>query len=434
MTPLTAHPSPRFGGETDLPGDKSISHRALILAALASGTSRITGLLDSDDVRATENAVKAFGAHVERDVDGVVHVTGRDWTSPAEPIDCGNSGTSARLLMGAAAGFEGLAASFTGDDSLSSRPMERITQPLRRMGASFEGGDTLPLDLIGARLGGIDFASPVASAQVKSAILLAGLRTQAPVRIVEPRPSRDHTEIMLAQFGVEGGVEEVEEGIAISLGEQRALSATDLSIPGDPSSAAFLWAAAAMIPGAKVTTRGVLVNGTRTGFIEKLEEMGAAVSLDNHVLRSGEPVGDVTVAHDRLEPVHVTPDEVPSMIDEIPMLACVAAMADGESLFEGIGELRVKESDRIGAVAAGLTANGVTAFATEDSLRIIGKGEVMGGRMVSTRHDHRIAMAFLTLGLAAKGAITVDNAEPIATSFPDFTALVRSLGGGISTR
>nr|WP_280638969.1 3-phosphoshikimate 1-carboxyvinyltransferase [Sphingomicrobium aestuariivivum] len=431
---MTAHPSPRFGGETDLPGDKSISHRALILAALANGTSRITGLLASDDVRATEEAVKAFGAHVERDSEGAALVTGRTWQSPAEPVDCGNSGTSARLLMGAAAGFEGLAATFTGDASLSSRPMDRITQPLRRMGASIDGGETLPLDLIGARLGGIDYASPVASAQVKSAILLAGLRTDAPVRIVEPRPSRDHTEIMLAQFGVEGGVEEVEEGVAITLGEQRRLTATELHVPGDPSSAAFIWAAAAMIPGARVTTRGVLVNATRTGFIEKIEEMGAAVTLDNHVLRSGEPVGDVTVAHDRLEPVHVRPEEVPAMIDEIPMLACVAALAEGESVFEGIGELRVKESDRIGAVAAGLTANGVTAFATEDSLRVIGNGAVAGGRMVSTRHDHRIAMAFLTLGLAAKAAITVDNAEPIATSFPDFTALMRGLGAGIATR
>ncbi|MCJ7421033.1 3-phosphoshikimate 1-carboxyvinyltransferase [Sphingomicrobium astaxanthinifaciens] len=432
MTPLTAHPSPRFGGDTALPGDKSISHRALILAALASGTSRISGLLASDDVAATEAAVAALGARVERDTDGVVHVTGAEWRSPSGPIDCGNSGTSARLLIGAAAGFEGLAATFIGDASLSRRPMNRIVDPLRRMGARIEGGETLPLELVGARLGGIEHESPVASAQVKSAILLAGLRTEAPVRVIEPRPSRDHSEIMLAQFGVEGAVEEVEGGIAIALGARRDLVATDIAVPGDPSSAAFVWAAAAMIPDASVTTRGVLVNGTRTGFLEKLEAMGARVRLDHHYLCSGEPVADVTVAHERLEPVQVGPDEVPAVIDELPMLACVAAMAEGESCLEGIGELRVKESDRVGAVAAGLTANGVTTFATEDSLRILGRGEVPGGRMVSTRHDHRIAMAFLTLGLAARRAITVDDADPIATSFPEFAEVMRGLGGGIA--
>ena len=427
----TAHPSPAFGGIAAVLGDKSISHRALIFAALADGTSRISGLLEADDVHATRAAVEAFGARIERQGDDLL-VTGGTWHSPEGPIDCGNSGTSARLLMGAAARFDGLVATFVGDESLSRRPMKRIVTPLSRMGARFDGGDTLPLTLHGARIGGIDYDSPVASAQVKSAILLAGLGTDAPVRVREPRPSRDHSEVMLAQFGVEGDVEALVDGAqAVSLGSARSLRACDIVVPRDPSSAAFAWGVAAMVPGASVTVDGVLVNATRTGFLEALEAMGAAVRIENQRLQSGEPVADVTVSHARLEPLRLEPKDVPALIDEIPMLACVAAMADGESVFEGIGELRHKESDRIGSTAAGLVANGVQVFPEEDRLTIMGRGSVRGGGRVATHHDHRIAMAFLSLGLAAETPITVDDATPIATSFPAFETMMAGLGARI---
>ncbi|WP_260483168.1 3-phosphoshikimate 1-carboxyvinyltransferase [Sphingomicrobium flavum] len=429
---MRAYPSPRFGGTAKVPGDKSISHRALILGALAVGETRISGLLEGEDVLATARAVEAFGANVERCGDDWL-VTGAEWISPAGPIDCGNSGTSARLLMGAAAGFDGLEATFTGDASLSKRPMKRIIDPISRMGARFSESESLPLTLTGAGLGGIDYESPVASAQVKSAILLAGLRSRGPVRIVEPTPSRDHSEVMLLRFGAEVLADEAGNGLAISLGEKRTLSATHIHVPGDPSSAAFLWAAAAMIEGAQVTTPGICMNATRTGFLEALHEMGARVTLDNERDQSGEPVADVTVGHAPLQPLHLTPDRVPATIDELPLLACVASFADGESHFEGIGELKVKESDRLGAVTAGLAANGVSCFPESDALRVLGKGSVRGGGTVMAHGDHRIAMAFLTLGLAAEQPIRVDDSSAIATSFPDFISLMQSLGGRLES-
>jgi len=430
VSALTAHPSPGFGGIALVPGDKSISHRALILAALADGTSRISGLLEGEDVLATAQAVEAFGAKVERDGTDWL-VTGATWHSPNQPIDCGNSGTAVRLLLGAAAGFDGLSATFTGDVSLSKRPMGRIIQPLTRMGAQFEGGETLPVTLHGASLGGIDYQSPVASAQIKSAILLAGLRSKGPVRIVEPAQSRDHSEIMLAQFGVSGSVDEVDGGLAVTLGDERTLIACDIMVPADPSSAAFLWAAAAIVEGASVTTPGVCINATRTGFLEALDAMGASVTLTNERIQSGEPVADVTVLQAPLRAIELPPSEVPRTIDELPLLAVVAAFADGESHFAGIGELRVKESDRLGAVAAGLIANGVTCFPESDALRVLGRGKARGGGTVAVHHDHRIAMAFLTMGLGAENPVTVDDISPIATSFPDFIPLMQSLGASL---
>lgn len=410
-----------------MPGDKSISHRALILAAMAKGTSRISGLLESDDVMATARAIAAFGAKVDRSGDDWL-VSGADWASPDAPIDCGNSGTSARLLMGAAAGVDGLKARFIGDTSLSGRPMGRVTRPLARMGARFEGGERLPIELTGAALGGIDYESPVASAQIKTAILLAGLRAKGPVRVVEPRPSRDHGEVMLLQFGASVEAEELENGWAVSLGDRRMLVATDISVPSDPSSAAFLWAGAAIVEGARVTTPQVCINATRTGFLEALERMGAEVELSNEQIISGEPVADVTVTQRPLQPVHLRPEEVPAAIDELPLLACVAAFADGESLLEGLGELRIKESDRLGSVAAGLAANGVAVFPESDALRILGRGEVRGGGTVLVHHDHRIAMAFLTLGLGAQRPVTIDDERAIAVSFPRFAEVMQSLG------
>jgi len=399
-------------GGANIPGDKSCSHRALILGALAQGTTRISGLLDSDDVFATARAVEALGASVERVGPGEWSVTGAPWTLPAEPIDCGNSGTAARLLLGACAGIEGLCVTLTGDASLSKRPMRRVTAPLERMGARFDGGDHLPITVHGEKLGAIHFVNVPASAQVKSALLLAGVTSGAAVSIDEPVPSRDHTEIMLSQFG-------------------DALTGCGIAISSDPSSAAFPLVAAAIVPGSEVVVRGMLVNPLRTGLYEVLEEMGAEVSLANERLQSGEIVADMTVRHALLAPCHVGPERIAAMIDEIPALAVACAFADGESVIAGLSELRVKESDRLGAVVAGLVACGVAAIADGDALRIFGRGSVRGGGRVVTHGDHRIAMAFLTLGLGADQPVEVDGGEMIATSFPGFVEVMQSLGANI---
>ena len=428
---LQARTTGPLRGQAAIPGDKSCSHRALILAALAAGETRIAGLLEAEDVMATARAVAAFGASVKQDDEGNWRVSGNAWRSPAEPIDCGNSGTAARLLMGAAAGFD-LAATFTGDSSLSARPMRRVTGPLERMGAGFEGLDRLPITLHGARLGGIDHLNDPPSAQVKSAILLAGLRTDAPIRIVEPAPSRDHTEIMLGQFGCEVEISDAPDGRTISLGGNRSLRGCELAIGADPSSAAFPLAAAAIVPDSSVSVQGMLVNPLRTGLYEALEEMGAAVELSNERLQSGEIVADIRIGHAPLRPIHAGPERIAAMIDEVPMLAVTCAFADGESVIAGLSELRHKESDRLGTIVAGLTACGVAAFVDGDSLRIFGRGEVRGGARIATEGDHRIAMAFLTLGLGSKEPVEIDRAEMIATSFPGFVETMRGLGADIA--
>jgi 3-phosphoshikimate 1-carboxyvinyltransferase len=406
---LVAAPGGALRGEAPIPGDKSGSHRALILGAMAQGTTRISGLLESDDVLATARAVAALGATVERVAPGEWRVTGARWTAPAAAVDCGNSGTAARLLLGACAGVDGLVVTLTGDASLSRRPMRRVTAPLERMGARFEGGDCLPITVHGQQLGGIHHVNVPASAQVKSALLLAGAASGAAVSVEEPVPSRDHTERMLARFGT-------------------PLTACEVAIARDPSSAAFALLAAAIVPGSEVTVRGLLVNPLRTGLLEVLEEMGALLSLADEHVASGEIVADVTVRHADLQPCHVTASQVPAMIDEIPALAVACAFADGESVIEGLAELRVKESDRLGAVVAGLVACGVAAIADGDALRIFGRGTVRGGAQVVTHGDHRIAMAFLTLGLGAQRPVAVDEAEMIATSFPGFVDVMRGLG------
>ena len=426
MTALTARPGRPLHGTAVVPGDKSCSHRALILAAMADGESLISGLNEADDVQRTIAAIAAFGAEVEQVAAGVWRVRGGPWASPGAPIECGNSGTTARLLIGAVAGMAGVNATFTGDASLSVRPMKRIVTPLRRMGARIEGGDTLPLTISGATLGGIDHRNVPASAQVKSAILLAGQSSSAPVRIVEPVASRDHSEIMLRQFGCL--VEMVDNGV--ELGAERRLTACDIAINADPSAAAFALAAAAIVPGSSVTIEGMMVNPTRTGLFEALEAMGARVGLADERIVSGEIVADVTVGHRRLQGITITADRIAAMIDEIPVLAVVAAMADGETLIEGLAELRVKESDRLGAILAGLVACGVTALADGDSLRIFGREQARGGAVLS-RGDHRIAMAFLTLGLASDGPVTIDDGAMIATSFPDFVGSMQGIGADI---
>ena len=420
---LVATPGALLSGEALIPGDKSCSHRALILAAMAEGETCIDGLLESDDVLATARAVAALGAKVERLGDGQWRVRGAEWRSPNEPIDCGNSGTAVRLLIGACAGVEGLVATFTGDASLSSRPMRRVTAPLERMGAVFEGGERLPLTIHGQRLSGIEYLNVPASAQVKSALLLAGLSTNAPVRIIEPLPSRDHSEIMLREFGVEVD--------GASLGIRRRLTGCDLAIGADPSSAAFPLIAAAIVPGSSVTVRTLLANPLRTGLYETLEAMGADITLTNERLQLGEIVGDLSIAHSPLRPCHVTAERIPAMIDEIPALAIACAFANGESMIEGLSELRVKESDRLGAVVAGLVACGVAAIGDGEALRIFGRGKVRGGGKVTTNGDHRIAMAFLTLGLAAERPVEVDAAEMIASSFPSFVEVMQGIGATI---
>ncbi len=409
---LIATPGTALCGEANIPGDKSCSHRALIIGALASGTTRIRGLLESDDVMATARAVAALGATVEQTGPGEWNVTGTNWTSPNEPVDCGNSGTAARLLLGACAGVPGLSVTLTGDASLSKRPMRRVTAPLERMGARFEGGDHLPITVHGETLGAIHHLNVPASAQVKSALLLAGVTSGAAVSVEEPVPSRDHSEIMLGQFG-------------------DPLAGCDVDIASDPSSAAFALVGAAITEGSEVVVRGLLVNPLRTGLYEVLEEMGAQISLANEHLQSGEIVADMTLRHAALTPCHVTPERIAAMIDEIPALAVACAFADGESVIEGLAELRVKESDRLGAMVAGLVACGVAAIADGDALRIFGRGRVRGGAKVVTHGDHRIAMAFLMLGLASDQPVGVDEAEMIATSFPGFVAVMRGLGANI---
>ena len=422
---LHATPCGPLNGVAAVPGDKSCSHRGLILGALAEGETRIAGLLESEDVAATRRAVEAFGATLEQDgQDWVVH--GAEWRSPAEPIDCGNSGTTARLLMGAAAGFK-LTATFTGDASLSRRPMARVVQPLSRMGARFEGNDRLPVTLHGGSLGGIDWVNDPASAQVKSAILIAGLRTQGTVIVREPVPSRDHTEIMLREFGCEVG----QTGDSVALGATRQLQGCDIAIAADTSSAAFALTAAALVSGSSVEVRGLLVNPLRTGLFEALEEMGAEVDLFDEHIQSGEIVANLRMGHAPLQPIEVPATRIPALIDEIPLLAVAAAFADGESVIHGLAELRHKESDRLGAIVAGLIACGVTATVRDDALHVFGRGTVRGGARIAAQGDHRIAMAFLVLGLASEEPVEVDSGGMIGTSFPGFVDTMRALGADI---
>jgi 3-phosphoshikimate 1-carboxyvinyltransferase len=423
---LRASRSGPLTGIADIPGDKSCSHRALILGALAAGETRISGLLEADDVAATARAVAAFGASAERVGDGEWLVRGAEWRSPSEPVDCGNSGTAARLLMGAAAGFD-LIATFTGDESLSRRPMARVTAPLARMGARFDGGERLPLTLHGGGLGGIDWVNEPASAQVKSAVLLAGLRAQGSVVVREPMPSRDHTEIMLREFGC---AVDASDG-AVTLGDQRQLIGCEIAIPADPSSAAFALTAAALVPGSSVEVHDLLVNPLRTGLFEALEEMGAEVELADEGLRSGEIIATLRIGHASLRAIEIAAERIPAMIDEIPLLAVAAAFADGESVIHGLAEMRHKESDRLGAIVAGLAACGVAAVVHGDSLHVFGRGKVRGGANVLAQGDHRIAMAFLVLGLASEEPVAVDSAGMIATSFPGFVESMRALGADI---
>jgi len=436
---MTARRAGPLSGTVRAPGDKSISHRALILGALARGVTEVEGLLEGDDVKRTAAAMAAFGAGVERLGEGRWRVEGRGaFSEPADVIDCGNAGTGVRLIMGAAAGFP-LSATFTGDASLRGRPMNRVLKPLGEMGASWicrEGG-RLPLTLRGGGLKAIAYRLPEPSAQVKSAVLLAGLHAQGGAEVIEPEATRDHTERMLRAFGAQVEVSEAAgaAGRRIVLPGGQSLTGTRVRVPGDPSSAAFPLVAALITPGSVVTVEGMLLNPLRIGLLDTLGDMGADLSVTNVREEGGETVADVTARHSDLKGVDVPPERAPSMIDEYPILGVAAAFAEGRTAMRGIGEMRVKESDRIALMAAGLAACGVGVEEGPDSLTVVGSVRanhgVAGGARVATHGDHRIAMSHLILGLAADAPVAVDEPQMIATSFPGFLALMRGLGAEI---
>jgi 3-phosphoshikimate 1-carboxyvinyltransferase len=436
---LVAKPSPALRGRIGVPGDKSISHRSLIMGALASGQTTVVGLLEGDDVLRTADAMRAFGASVERLEDGTWVIEGRGGLlEPADVVDCGNAGTGVRLIMGAAAGF-GLTVTFTGDVSLRNRPMARVLDPLSAMGATWMGraGGRLPLTLRGGNLTTIDYRLPVASAQVKSAVLLAGLGARGGVTVREPEPTRDHTERMLRAFGVEVEVADEPEERVIRIGGEQKLSGASVIVPGDPSSAAFPLVAALITPGSEVTVTNVLLNELRTGLFDTLIEMGADLSIGNYRHSGGEEVGDITARFSQLKGVVVPPARAPSMIDEYPILSIAAAFAQGPTVMKGIGEMRVKESDRIALMSQGLTACGILVEEEPEGFTVVGAGDsnhpVVGGARVTTHGDHRIAMSHLVLGLAAREPVSIDEPGMIATSFPGFTSLMSGLGARIET-
>jgi 3-phosphoshikimate 1-carboxyvinyltransferase len=435
---LTARPGGPLRGRIRAPGDKSISHRALILGALASGETRIEGLLEGDDVLRTAAAMGAFGADVSREGEGRWRVIGAGgFAEPADIVDCGNAGTGVRLIMGAAAGFA-LTATFTGDASLRSRPMLRIVRPLSQMGATYlcRDGGRLPLTLKGGRLTAIAYRPPEPSAQVKSAVLLAGLNADGVTEVIETEATRDHTERMLRAFGAEVVVRDADDGRHIRIAGGQKLTAAEIRVPGDPSSAAFPLVAALITPGSAVTVEGVLLNPLRTGLFTTLTQMGADLAIENERNEGGERVGDVTARYSPLKGVDVPAERAPSMIDEYPILAVAAAYAEGATYMRGIGELRVKESDRIAMMAAGLAACGVGVEEEPEGLVVAGTAranhKVAGGGFVRTHGDHRIAMSHLILGLGAEAPVAVDEPGMIATSFPGFNALMTGLGAEIA--
>jgi 3-phosphoshikimate 1-carboxyvinyltransferase len=433
-SPLTARRSPRLSGTAAMPGDKSISHRSLILGALALGETRISGLLEAGDVLNTAEAVRAFGAKAVRVGPGAWHVHGTGvggWSEPEHVLDFGNSGTGSRLVMGAMA-TTGISAVFNGDESLRKRPMGRVLEPLRRFGADYEAreGGLMPVTLKGAvRPICTDYAVAVASAQVKSAMLLAALGAPGRSTITQPVLTRDHSERMLKAFGADITVEPLAKGEAITIAGEAELKGVTVEVPRDPSSAAFAIVAALIVPGSEISLPGILLNPRRTGLIDTLIEMGADIRISHQRESGGEKIGDLTVRASALKGVEVPPERAPSMIDEYPILSVAAAFAEGRTVMRGLEELRVKESDRLAAIIAGLRAGGVTVGEVGDGMIVEGRaGEVPGGGLVSTHMDHRIAMSFLTMGLASRDPMTVDDIAMVATSFPEFEHLMRGLG------
>ncbi len=438
LKPVTSRQSKPLTGNITVAGDKSISHRALMLASQALGTTTIHGLLEGEDVLRTAEALRACGVPITRDADGVWTVKGLGiggLHAPSQTLDMGNAGTAARLLMGLLSTYP-YDIQFTGDDSLQKRPMMRVITPLTQMGAQFETreGGRLPLTMKGTELSiPIRYELPVASAQVKSAVMLAGLNSVGTTIVIEKEPTRDHTERMLRFFGVEVTVDTNHETheITIRVNGQPNQTYADRSftVPADPSSAAFPLVAAPLVPNSSVTITNVCLNPLRTGLLDALRAMGADITISNPREVGGEPVGDITASYSALHGTEVPAHVAPSMIDEYPILAIAAACAKGKTIMRGLSELRVKESDRLAAIIAGLVANGVHAYAEGDDLIVEGGGEApLGGGTVTTHFDHRIAMSFYVLGLVAQQPVTVDDTRAIATSFPNFMDLMHSLG------
>ncbi len=435
--PVTSSACGPIKGRVTVPGDKSISHRSLILGSLAIGQTRVSGLLEGEDVLATAEAMRKLGAQVEKQDSGDWIVNGVGVGSLSEPdsvLDMGNSGTAARLLMGlvASAPFNSF---FSGDASLHKRPMKRVATPLTQMGATItsRSGDRFPLCVTGRDLMPITYELPVASAQVKSCILLAALDTPGITTVIEPKPTRDHTENMLRHFGAEISVETAEDGArTISYQGQQELTAADIIVPGDPSSAAFLAVAAAIIPGSHIVIENVGVNPLRDGLFETLGQMGADLTITNLREQGGEQVGDIEIHGGLLKGVTVPPERAISMIDEYPVLFVAAAFAHGTTTMRGLEELRVKESDRIAVMAEGLKACGVKLEELDDGLIIHGRAvPPKGGATVETHLDHRIAMSFLVMGMGSEEPITVDDGSVMETSFPGFSSLMNSIGANI---
>ncbi|WP_027682251.1 3-phosphoshikimate 1-carboxyvinyltransferase [Rhizobium leguminosarum] len=439
--PATARKSAGLTGSVRIPGDKSISHRSFMFGGLASGQTRITGLLEGEDVINTGRAMQAMGARIRKEgAQWVIDGTGNGaLLAPDAPLDFGNAGTGVRLTMGLVGTYD-FRSTFTGDASLSKRPMGRVLNPLREMGVqvSASEGGRLPVTLRGPGTPSpIRYRVPMASAQVKSAVLLAGLNTPGVTTVIEPVMTRDHTEKMLQGFGAALSVETDSEGVrTIRLEGRGRLTGQVIDVPGDPSSTAFPLVAALLVPGSDITIVNVLMNPTRTGLILTLQEMGANIQVLNTRLAGGEDVADLRVRHSELKGVTVPEDRAPSMIDEYPILAVAACFAEGATIMKGLEELRVKESDRLSAVADGLKLNGVDCDEGEDFLVVRGRPDGKGlgnaaGDKVSTHLDHRIAMSFLVLGLASEHPVTIDDAAMIATSFPEFMQLMTGLGAKI---
>jgi len=438
--PLKSRRCGPLRGTIAVPGDKSVSHRALILGALTVGETRISGLLEAHDVLNTADAMRRLGAHLTRHSIGQWSVWGTGvggWAEPESVLDFGNSGTGSRLVMGAMATTP-ITAVFTGDESLRARPMARVLDPLCQFGARYtaRAGGLMPLTLTGAAQAiCIDHKVSVASAQVKSALLLAALGAPGRSRIVQDVLTRDHTEKMLAAFGADVSVEPLGQGEVVHVMGEVELVPCAVEVPRDPSSAAFVIVAALIVPGSELRIPSLLLNPRRSGLIQTLREMGADIVTENERQSGGETIGDLLVRASSLRGIEVPPDRAPSMIDEYPILAVAASFAEGETRLHGLEELRVKESDRLAAIAAGLKANGLTVSETSNSLTLEGRGAdgVPGGARVATHRDHRIAMSFLTMGLASKDSVSVDDTSMIATSFPDFEKLMRDLGADLQT-
>lgn len=439
MKPVLSNKSGPLNGSIRVPGDKSISHRALMFGAMAIGRTEIKGLLEGEDVLCTAAAMRSLGAEVDRLPDGTWVVDGRGvggFCEPSGVLDMGNSGTGARLLMGVLAS-QPFTTFMTGDASLCSRPMERVMKPLRPIGATFvaRSKGRMPLAIQGCENPSpVKYELPVASAQVKSAVLLAGLNAPGKTIVIEPNPTRDHSEKMLSHFGAEVHVEEKENGArVITLTGQPELTARDVLVPTDPSSAAFPIVAALITPGSKIKVEAVGMNPLRIGLLVTLKEMGAKITQTNVRIEAGEEVADLEVEYSELHGVNVPAGRAPSMIDEYPVLSVAAAFAKGTTHMEGLEELRVKESDRLGVVAESLKACGVDLVEGKDTLSVTGTGKpALGGGHIKSRLDHRIAMSFIVFGMASEKPVEIDDASPIDTSFPGFTGLMNGMGANIA--